>query len=68
LATELVDRTWQPLELVSVAALRAAELAARASLEDTTGASSTTAGLHSNGRVEGEWWRAGIAEATERLT
>ncbi len=66
LATDLVDRTWQPIELVSVAALRAAELAARAALAPQRASSPPTS--HSNGRVDDTWWRAGIVEATERLT
>ena len=37
LSTDMVDRTWQPTELVSVAALRAAELAARAAAGTTAG-------------------------------
>jgi acetyl/propionyl-CoA carboxylase alpha subunit len=69
LSTDLIERLWQPAELVSVAALRAAELAAAASLAGTS-SSAPDAG-HGNGRdnarAEDSWWRAGIVEATEGL-
>jgi acetyl/propionyl-CoA carboxylase alpha subunit len=70
LSTDLVERLWQPTELVSVAALRAAELAAKASLSSGSPPAAGPAGAHEvgNGRVAEAWWRAGIAEATERLT
>jgi len=70
LSTDLVDRLWQPTELVSVAALRAAALAAYSAV---SGADATEPnegrgrGGNSNGRADDPWWRAGIAEATERL-
>jgi len=72
LSTDLVDRLWQPTELVSVAALRAAELAAKAASTDrsTTSASTMSGGQTdglANGRADDAWWRAGITEATERL-
>jgi acetyl/propionyl-CoA carboxylase alpha subunit len=67
LSTDLVDRLWQPIELVSVAALRAAELAARASIADTFGGQTGEEPRPRDGRADDEWWRAGIAEATERL-
>ncbi|MEX2548291.1 MAG: biotin carboxylase N-terminal domain-containing protein [Chloroflexota bacterium] len=65
LSTDLVDRLWQPLELVSVAALRAAELAAVAATSSSTEAAPPPA--DGDGRADDSWWRAGIQEATERL-
>lgn len=71
LSTDLVDRLWQPIDLVSVAALRAAELAALAAA-DSSSAVAAAQDVHGtdghNGRGNDTWWRAGIAEATERLT
>jgi acetyl/propionyl-CoA carboxylase alpha subunit len=63
LATDLVDRTWQPTELVSVAALRAAELAAAALAVITEAPSGRDA---HTGASDDAWWRAGILESTER--
>jgi len=71
LSTDLVDRLWQPTELVSVAALRATELAARAALHAPGTAVAVAHGdaQHRQDRSGGDtWWRAGITEATERLT
>lgn len=65
LSTDLVDRLWQPLELVSVAALRAAELAAVAAAASPVANPVRLA--DGDGRVDDGWWRAGIREATERL-
>ena len=65
LSTDLVDRLWQPLELVSIAALRAAELAAVAAASPAAAAPPPPA--DGDGRADDAWWRAGIAEATERL-
>jgi acetyl/propionyl-CoA carboxylase alpha subunit len=65
LSTDLVDRLWQPAELVSAAALRAADLAAAASLRPSA---HQPAPATTDGGADGSWWRAGIAEATERLT
>ena len=67
LSTDLVDRTWQPTELVSVAALRAAELAARAAQEAQPSAAPSGAAANGNGHGDATWWRAGISEATEPL-
>ena len=70
LSTDLVDRLWQPIELVSVAALRAAELAALAGLDPsrTAAAAEDSRGAHrANGRGDETWWQKGVAEATERL-
>jgi len=61
LSTELVDRTWQPAPIVQEAALVAADLALKASLEPTPlpPASEPSAAA---------WWRAGIdAELEHRL-
>lgn len=73
LSTDLVERLWQPIELVSVAALRAAELAAAAhssaAMRAAAGAADAGHGTGTvNGRIDDAWWRAGISEATERLT
>jgi len=65
LSTDLVDRLWQPVELVSVAALRAAELAAMAAAQSET--ASATPSADGDGRADDPWWRAGIQEATERV-
>ena len=68
LTIDIVDRLWNPAELVSVAALRAAELAARASIERARGArAERSGGARGDGRLADTWWRAGIAEATKRL-
>jgi acetyl/propionyl-CoA carboxylase alpha subunit len=68
LSTDFVDRLWQPSELVSVAALRAAELAARARVENAAQGSERPERPDGAGEaVEDTWWRAGIAAATERL-
>jgi acetyl/propionyl-CoA carboxylase alpha subunit len=67
LSTDFVARTWQPAELVSVAALRAAELAAVASRDPAvTSDNGATTQSHSNGVAASAWWRAGIAEAMEK--
>ena len=68
LSTDFVDRLWQPTELVSVAALRAAELAATARLAGTDpSARAAAVGSGPNHDPSADrWWRAGIAEATER--
>ena len=70
LSTDMVDRSWQPIEIVSVAALRAAELAARAAIERQPMPTRTSAhhGASSNGRADDAWWQAGIESATSRLT
>ena len=66
LSTDFVARAWQPAELVSVAALRAAELAALASRDRAvTSEPVATSQRHTNGVAAPAWWRAGIAEATE---
>jgi acetyl/propionyl-CoA carboxylase alpha subunit len=67
LSTDMVDRTWQPTELVSVAALRAAELAAQASLDKSPVAWSPHEQGSGNGRADDAWWRAGVEQGTERL-
>ena len=64
LSTDLVERLWQPTELVSAAALRAAELAARAALDGPPGTGPNP--RHGDGRIDDGWWRAGIVEAMER--
>ncbi|MEO6349797.1 MAG: biotin carboxylase N-terminal domain-containing protein [Candidatus Limnocylindrales bacterium] len=66
LATDMVDRTWVPNELVSVAALRAAELAARAAL--TSGQSPSTTQPTTSLATDDGWWRAGIDEAVRGLS
>jgi acetyl/propionyl-CoA carboxylase alpha subunit len=68
LSTDMVERRWQPTELVSVAALRAAELAARAAAAAPWPTSQVAANGRALERVDDPWWQAGIAEATERLT
>lgn len=77
LSTDLVERLWQPIELISVAALRAAELAALAASvtpdpsfapDPSVVAAQGNAQNRQDGRGGDAWWRAGIAEATERLT
>ncbi|HUP82715.1 MAG TPA: biotin carboxylase N-terminal domain-containing protein [Candidatus Limnocylindria bacterium] len=66
LSTDFVGRVWQPAELVSLAALRAAELAAAASRDRAVTSGAATDGQpHTNGIASSAWWRAGIAEATE---
>jgi acetyl/propionyl-CoA carboxylase alpha subunit len=74
LATDLVDRTWVPTELVSVAALRAAELASRAAVGtpaagESNGATATGAATAAAAAtaVDDGWWRAGIDESVRGL-
>ncbi|MFL5756355.1 MAG: acetyl-CoA carboxylase biotin carboxylase subunit [Chloroflexota bacterium] len=65
LSTDLIARTFDPLPLVSTAALRAAELAAAASWRGTSGG----AGLEAEVKQpphEPTWWTTGISEALER--
>ncbi len=64
LATDYVARRWQPADLVSVAALRAAELAALAARDGRLGAG-PVAQARLDGLAAPAWWRAGITEATE---
>jgi acetyl/propionyl-CoA carboxylase alpha subunit len=65
LATDLVDLTWVPTELVSVAALRAAELAARAAIYPSTDALEPR---ESSGHSDDDgWWRAGVSESVRGL-
>ena len=64
LSTDFVNRNWQPGALVSVAALRAAELAAMEAGRHPT-PPGAGAGIRRDGRSSA-WWQAGIAEATER--
>jgi acetyl/propionyl-CoA carboxylase alpha subunit len=67
LSTDMVDRLWRPTELASRAALRAAELAAAAASEPPAGRH--PADRTGDGRIPSAqaWWRAGVAEATEKL-
>jgi acetyl-CoA carboxylase biotin carboxylase subunit len=67
LSTDFVARAWHPAELASGAALRATELAAIASRDRAvTSDPAATRQPHANGVAASAWWRAGIAEATER--
>ncbi len=64
LSTDLVQRLWVPGQEISTAALRAAELAALASLDSVPG----TPLAGTSGQTDGTspaWWGAGITEATE---
>ncbi|MEP7360980.1 MAG: biotin carboxylase N-terminal domain-containing protein [Chloroflexota bacterium] len=64
LSTDYVARNWQPAQLVAVAALRAAELAATATRDRPV----TSVGqiTHENGAATTtSWWRAGISEAMD---
>jgi acetyl/propionyl-CoA carboxylase alpha subunit len=61
LSTEFVARHWQPAELVSVAAVRAAELAARAYALGT-GRPRSPVPVARDGAAAA-WWLAGINEA-----
>jgi acetyl-CoA/propionyl-CoA/long-chain acyl-CoA carboxylase, biotin carboxylase, biotin carboxyl carrier protein len=63
LSTDLVERLWDPAPLLSAAALRAAELAARAAMEDGPASPVRTDGAAAPAAAA--WWRAGIAEASE---
>ncbi|HYI22701.1 MAG TPA: biotin carboxylase N-terminal domain-containing protein [Candidatus Limnocylindrales bacterium] len=64
LSTDLVQRLWVPSQEVSGPALRAAELAALASLDSQPSASRPPAAGANDGAAPA-WWRAGITEATE---
>jgi acetyl/propionyl-CoA carboxylase alpha subunit len=66
LSTDLIARTWEPAPLVAAAALRAADLVARASRD----AGMSTAQAASDaptpaGAGAGDWWATGIREALE---
>ena len=63
LSTDLVERLWDPVPLLSAAALRAAELAARAATEDVPASPVRADGAAAPAAAA--WWRAGIAEAAE---
>ncbi len=65
LSTDFVARKWQPAEVVPVAALRAAELAALTTRDRAV--TSNPAAALTNGHTAPNWWRAGIAEATDTL-
>ena len=65
LSTDFVARNWQPAELLSAAALRAAEMAALASRHRPVTSDANGYALV-NGRAGPAWWRAGITEATEQ--
>jgi acetyl/propionyl-CoA carboxylase alpha subunit len=71
LSTDMVERLWRPMELVSVAALRAAELAAATAViagRESRPASGGDDGTHDGRHASADaWWRAGVAEATELL-
>ncbi len=65
LATDLVDRLWDPAPLIGASALRAAELAAREVL-GRVGHGATPADIDGTGQDgDAAWWRAGIADALE---
>ncbi|HYI23273.1 MAG TPA: hypothetical protein VEX62_11605, partial [Candidatus Limnocylindrales bacterium] len=64
LSTDLVQRLWVPSPELSGPALRAAELAALASLDSQPSASRPPATGANDGAAPA-WWQAGIAEATE---
>jgi acetyl/propionyl-CoA carboxylase alpha subunit len=69
LSTDFVARHWQPAELVSVAALRASELAARAgagSVLSATPAYAAVTGRADQDAAGSPWWQAGILEAMDR--
>jgi acetyl/propionyl-CoA carboxylase alpha subunit len=66
LSTDFVARAWQPVELVSAAALRAAELASIASRDRSVTLDATAP--HQNGVAASAWWRAGITEAMDKKT
>jgi acetyl-CoA/propionyl-CoA carboxylase biotin carboxyl carrier protein len=66
LSTDYVARAWRPADVMSIAVVRAAELAARVSRDRAvTSEAGAKADPHANGIVPSAWWRAGIAEATE---
>jgi 3-methylcrotonyl-CoA carboxylase alpha subunit len=66
LAIDFVARAWRPADVVPVAALRAAELAALASRDRAvTSETRATDRAFTNGLAGSAWWRAGIAEGTE---
>lgn len=66
LSTDFVARVWRPAELVSVAAVRAVQLAALAARDRAvTSEMGARPYQHTNGVATPAWWRAGIAEATE---
>jgi 3-methylcrotonyl-CoA carboxylase alpha subunit len=63
LSTDLVARSFEPAPLVADAALRAAELAARAAIEEPP--SEVAPRLGTNGSTADEWWSSGIRQALE---
>jgi acetyl-CoA/propionyl-CoA carboxylase biotin carboxyl carrier protein len=64
LSTDLIERTWEPAPLVAAAALRAAELAARAARD---GSLQEGQAPHTAATLEqtDPWWSAGVREALE---
>jgi acetyl/propionyl-CoA carboxylase alpha subunit len=62
LSTDLIARTWEPAPLVAAAALRAAELAALASLGPP--AMGRPASPNSTAAND-EWWSTGVREVLE---
>jgi len=66
LSTDLVARLWDPASLVSRAALRAAELAAKADAERPPPSAVAGTRPPAGDDAASAWWAAGISVATER--
>ena len=64
LSTDLIARTWAPAPLTSAAALRAAELAAKATLEPSQSAA-PRANMNDAAGEGDEWWQLGTRESLE---
>ena len=67
LSTDLIERTWDPARGLGAAALRAAEIAARASLDAApTSIDAVRATPAAAPRGPSAWWLAGVRETLEQ--
>ncbi len=62
LSTDLIARTWEPAPLAAAAALRAAELVARAASETAPVGAPSASQLVAD---DDDWWQTGIRESLE---
>jgi len=66
LATDLVSRSWQPAAVLPPAALRAAELAAKAAAAWSPAPAAGAPASDTHDTAAERWWRQGVAESLER--
>ena len=65
LSTDLIARTWEPAPLVAAAALRAAELVARAPRDAGIGTAKAASDAPAAAADAGRWWATGVRDALE---